>query len=874
MIKLLGVIAIPFLTVAAVQAQYKQKMDLQLQHYLAKEHSSGGEVDLFIHGEAEAVEAAVRMHGGRVKMALPALVNARMPLDRVEALANELAVHHFEFSMAVGEVLNDSMRVKANVNAVHAGMSPLPQGFDGAGTVVGVIDTGLDVYHPDFRDENDVTRVYRYWDQRFSPNPGSPAPYGYGIEWTREELEAGGPNFPSDTLIGHGTPVAGTAVANGLANGRHKGVAPKCDIIVVATNQGTVNWASTVADGVKYIYDQAAALGKPAVVNISMGSYGGSHDGKDAAALFIENLLQAQGGRAMAVAAGNSHGDFPYHVRTEVDQDTSFTWFQTNEFPPAYNIFKFPNVFFEVWADAADFENVRFAIGADRTNPSLNFRGHTAFRTVDDAMGQVLEEPLISQSGNTLGTVQYYAQERGDQVLLQVLIASPDTADCLWRFMTTGSGAFDIWSLTTRTRTANVLGPMLAAAWFPPIPFLDPVSYPAMAHYVEPDFDKQIVDSWACLSDVLTVANYCNEVSYTDYFGVERFVNGTEQDIAPFSSSGPTRDGRMKPDVAATGDVTFTAGPLQLVDWIIANQDGWKVDPGGKHIRDGGTSQASPVVAGAAALYLQQCPNATAAEVVQALRGSARRDGFTASVPNSRWGYGKVDVFRALLNHSALSAASSSFCEGGSVEVGVDPRFEQIEWSNGAAGPTVQVTEGGALSAMMMTATGCPAYSDTLVITEFPAPATPIVNADGSVLTSSVAVGYQWYEGGSPIDDANGQEWTAYWPGTYQVEVFDENGCSSISLPMEIFTVGVDERSGAGLNVWPVPAREELNVALPEGSGGGLIRIIGGDGRLVRTARMAAERAVLNLYDLAPGVYTLQAYGAAHYWSRAFVKVP
>lgn len=872
--KFLGAMALPFLAATVVQAQYKQKMDLQLQHHLAKEHAAGVEVDLYIHGEAQAVENAVRMHGGRVKMALPRLVNARMPIDRVEALANELAVHHFEFSGAGGQLMNDSMRVKARVDRVHAGLSPLPEGFDGTGTVVGIIDTGLDIHHPDFRDENDVTRVYRYWDQRFSPNVASPAPYGYGIEWTREELETGGPNFPSDTLIGHGTPVAGTAVGNALANGRHKGVAPKCDIIFVATNQAAANWAATVTDGVKYIYDQAAALGKPAVVNISMGSYSGSHDGKDASALFIQDMLQSQSGRAMAVAAGNSHGDFPYHLHTDVGADTSFTWFQTNEFGSAYNTFNFPNLFFEVWADAEDFQNVRFAIGADRTAPSLNFRGRTQFHGMGDVLGEVVEEPLVSFSGNTLGTVQYYAQERGDQVLLQVLIASPDTADCLWRFMTTGSGSFDVWSLTTRTKTSNVLGPMLAAAWPQPIPFPEPSVYPAMAHYVQPDFLQHIVDSWACVPEVITVANYCNEVSYTDYFGVERSVNGTEEDIAPFSSSGPTRDGRVKPDVAATGDVTFTAGPLQLVEWIIANQAGWKVDPGGKHIRDGGTSQASPVVAGAAALYLQQCPDATAAEVGKAIRSSARRDAFTGMVPGNRWGYGKVDVFNAVINHSALLMDAPSFCENGSTVVQVEPGFQQVEWNNGDDGPSVEITEAGELYATMMTPTGCPAYSDTVMIIELPAPDAPVVDVEGSVLTSSPAEGYQWYEGGQAIDGAVGQEWTAYWPGTYQVEVFAENGCSTLSPPLEIITVGLHEVDRTGFNLWPVPARDELNIGLPEGSTGVVVRIIAGDGRLVRMERILGDRPVISLQDLAPGAYSLMADGGMHHWSRGFVKVP
>ena len=316
---------------AFAQTPYEQKMNFQLRAYLDKPVTGLEMVDLFIHGEKDAVSAAVQAVGGQVKLTLPRLVSARVPVARVVELAASPAVHHFEFSMERGQLMNDSMRVKNRVDQVQQGLAPLSQGYDGTGVVVGFIDSGLDILHPDFRDANNNSRVYRYWDQVPAANPGSPAPYGYGTEWTTAELEAGGSSIPNDNASGHGTTVMGTAAGNGLANGRHKGVASGADIIAVATNFGLPNWQSTVADGVAYILAQAEALGKPAVINASLGSYGGSHDGKDAAALFIEDLIDQQGGRAMVAAAGNSNAEFPYHMRTEVDADTSFTWFTTNQ---------------------------------------------------------------------------------------------------------------------------------------------------------------------------------------------------------------------------------------------------------------------------------------------------------------------------------------------------------------------------------------------------------------------------------------------------------------------------------------------------------------------------------------------------------------
>lgn len=854
--------------------QYAEKMDLTLRHYLAKEEGVDPEISLFIHGDVDGIKDAVRRHGGRVTMATDRLVNARMPSMAVRALAAEPAVHHFEFNIARGELMNDSARVKNHVLEVHTGVAPLPQGYDGTGVVMGIIDTGLDITHPDFKDADGVTRVYRYWDQVPGANPGSPLPYGYGTEYTREDLQAGG-SIPVDPQ-GHGTTVTGTAAGNGLANGRHTGVAPGTEIIMVASRLGAANWAATVADGVKYILDHADALDMPAVVNISMGSYSGSHDGNDAAALLIDDLLHQANGRALTAAAGNSHGSFPYHVHTDVGPDTTFSWFQTNEFPEAYNIFDFPNVFFELWADIEDFENVQFAIGADRATPSLNFRGRTAFHTVDEVIGSSVSEPLISASGNTLGTVQYYAQERGEQVMLQVLIASPDTADCLWRFMSTGSGSFDLWTLTTFTRTSNVIGPMLAEQWPGGLPYPTPAEYPAMAHYVAPDHSQHIVDSWACIPDVLTVANYCNEVSYIDYFGVERGVDGTEQDISPTSSTGPTRDGRIKPDIASTGDVTFTAGPLVAIQWIIDNQVGFKVDPGGMHIRDGGTSQAAPAVAGVAALYLQKCPGAGIAEIANAIRKSARSDAFTGQVPNPRWGEGKIDAFGALLNRTRLQAATTTICEGESVQVTYTGDNGDLLWSTGAATINpITISTAGPVSATMVTPSGCLAYTDTLHFSVAPLPPTPQVELVGSVLTSSEAVSYQWFEGGAPISGANGQEWTAFWVGSYQVMVSDINGCTAISDPVQVLTVGLDEVDGEEVRIWPSPVREVLNIATPAATASLELRIMGSDGRLVRAQRIAGGGTVqLPVDDLAAGTYTTVLLSDGVRWVQRFVRMP
>jgi subtilisin family serine protease len=844
-----------------VGAQSSAKMDFHLRSFIAQAEDPTRLVDIFIHGDKDAVTEAVKANGGSVKSALPKLVNARVPVGRIAQLALAEAVDRFEFSMERGELLNDSMRVKTRVNWVHEGRAPLGQGYDGTGVVVGFIDSGLDLLHPDLRTADDQSRVYRYWDQVPGPNSASPAPFGYGTEWTQEELNSGGalPVEPP-ALYGHGTTVAGTAVGNGLANGRHKGVAAEADIIIVATNFSAPNWKSTVADGVAYIIQEAEAAGKPAVINASLGTYLGSHDGNDAAALFIEQLIQEQGGRVMVAAAGNSNALDPYHMQTEVTSDTTWTWFRYN---PNSGL-GFGAVFFEVWADAEDFDNVDFAIGADRQSPSFRYRGNTPYRTIDQLIGETVTDTLFSLSGHRLGVVEYYAAERGGQYQLQVLMAMPDTVTYLYRFMTTGVGKFDVWSTGQYGTSSMVnIAPQVGVV-------------PGAEHYVLPDRNKHMVDSWACLSNVITVANYCNEVSYVDYAGNMQTVPGTEEDISPASSAGPTRDERMKPDIAATGDITFTAAPLDAIQAIIDTQNGWKVDPGGMHIRNGGTSMASPVVAGAAALYLQRCPTATAQEIIDAVHRNARMDVFTGEVPNNYWGMGKLDAFNMLLNNAELQTVATEICDGRSVEVSVPEGFSVVEWSDGSTGDLLLVAEAGEISASLVSAAGCPVFSDTLAFAVIPSPEVPVIVMEGSILTSSVGPSYQWYLDGELLVGENGQAIEATISGTYTVEFVGLNGCTAISEGVDVIILGLTEGTMQSLKVWPIPAQDQLFVRIPQDRTGPVtLTIISSDGKVV--LRQGFERGAMitvPLGGLAAGTYTVQAELGQKSWSKRFVKLP
>jgi subtilisin family serine protease len=129
----------------------------------------------------------------------------------------------------------------------------------------------------------------------FSPNAGNtPALYGYGQEFSKASIDAGNASTHVDATA-HGTHVAGIATANGDSLAPFKGAAPKSDIIAVSLdfNQSDDSWLSTIADAVDYIFHKADSLNKPCVINISAGTYIGSHDGLDLQAQAIDNLVKA-----------------------------------------------------------------------------------------------------------------------------------------------------------------------------------------------------------------------------------------------------------------------------------------------------------------------------------------------------------------------------------------------------------------------------------------------------------------------------------------------------------------------------------------------------------------------------------------------------
>ncbi len=634
-----------------LQAQELPKLDLYTKRMLASDDWKWQDINLLVRGDSTTIKGLVELAGGTYKYSVAGINAVNIPVDNLYPFLSDPAVIEVQNIDIPVTLLNDTAAIQSQVVEVNNGVAPLAQPYRGDGVVVGIIDDGIDFNHLDFKKPNGDTRVRFLWDQSVnSANP--PAPFTYGREWTELDINNGICTHTERlAAFGHGTHVTGTAAGNGSAIGNYAGMAPNAELVVVAFNYNRP-FLSTIVDAVQYIFRKADAMGKPCVINASLGTYIGSRDGLDLAAQMIDAMLGERGGRAMVAAAGNA-GQYKYHLGYEVTADTSFTYFQYNT--------SSGDIFFQLWADSADFVDVNFAFGAD--NPSNNFSslGRTQFLnaqvdypSVVANGGSLIRNYSLNNGVNFIGGIQTQLTLTTDGVFLFEVIIEPNDAANIWRFITTGSGRFDVWSSKELMNFSDMLDVIPNANVL-----LD------SARYKYPDTDKTIVSSYTCSDKVIAVGNYVNRSYYIDVYDdtiicyyplgdiFREFANPNNPNPTVFlgSSVGPTRNNRTKPDITAPGTYVISTGNSRFISDAINSgnpQNFQKVAKGGKHTRNSGTSMASPMVTGSVALYLQKNPEANWREIKDAFLTTAFRDTFTTQFVNNTFGYGKLDAFAAL----------------------------------------------------------------------------------------------------------------------------------------------------------------------------------------------------------------------------------
>mgnify|MGYP004595542381 FL=1 len=206
-------------------------------------------------------------------------------------------------------------------------------GLTGKGILVGVVDSGVDYFHPDFRNEDGSSRILRLWDQSVNGNP--PEGYITGTEYTKKEIDKalalgeteGRRLVSSRDFSGHGTDVLGIAAGIGRASdGVNRGVACESDLLVVKMkNAGENSFPRTteLMEGIDYLIRQAVKLGKPIAINISFGNNYGSHQGDSLLETYISNAANV--GRSVICVGSGNNGNDRIHTAGQIRQSQTET---------------------------------------------------------------------------------------------------------------------------------------------------------------------------------------------------------------------------------------------------------------------------------------------------------------------------------------------------------------------------------------------------------------------------------------------------------------------------------------------------------------------------------------------------------------------
>jgi subtilisin family serine protease len=630
----------------------------QLSNLLEKNNAFGqrgntAEMHLVVKGNAKKIANFLRQNQGTVKYQYDDILAIRLPQNALNDFISVEGLVKIELHNTPFDVMDATAIRITSTDSVHAGGGTLQQAYTGNGVVVGVIDSGIDPTHPDFKNDDGTTRILAFWDQNdFS---GSLAPYGYGKEYTAADIDAGLMSSYKDTTYdGHGTAVTGMAAGGGKVRSDVKGMAPEADIVVVGIRPSALDYVDRtpymlkLVDGINYIFKIAEMAGKPAVINMSLGGIEGSHDAQDLPTQLIEKMLDEQNGRALVVSAGNA-GSVRHHVGYEVNNDTAFTWFRTM-LSNTTQCQRDTGAYMSFYGDEDQVKNLRINIAAENRLPCCAAVDETGFRPFKQSVGQKVVDTLKNSSNVVIGVVTTFVEKIGSTYGYFAEIKTRDMG-MFWRFQFTGTGKVDGWAGPTFRRSCNSDFIYIALAGG------SAAQTRKLGRYVEPDFTQNIGNAYACSEKVITVGAYSVRSEMRDVDSTLQTFTVSEKDRATFSSIGPTRTGIIKPDVTGPGSRVITAQTTEeLSSMAISNRSNLYL--GGKHSVTDGTSFSSPAVAGIVALYLEKNPEAGYAEIKRAIWATADQDAQTGlKMPNNENGYGRINAYQMLLYQDPVGIA-------------------------------------------------------------------------------------------------------------------------------------------------------------------------------------------------------------------------
>lgn len=589
---------------------------------------------IFTKNGIDYVQAFVRMapgysaddlaaYGVKTKYGRGNTLHVQIPVSQFLALSESGRCSLIDVGTK-GRPTLDSARIVMGINDVYNGTN-LPHGYDGTGVIVGVIDMGFEYGHPAFFDSTGTTlRIKRVWQQGDS-NGTAPTTFGYGSEYTSQAAILNvARSTASET---HGTHVAGIAAGcggNTAAMRKYRGMVPNADIVLVSSTLTT----AAIYDAIEYIQEYALSVGKPCVINMSIGNHSGPHDGTSNFDIACDSLLSDYPSKLILVGAAGNEGEDKLHLdKTFTASDTLlYSILDFNGSSAGYTIV-------DIWGDDTSTRFMAGLVIVDTTTGRFNDRSNYYYSWVNSYANfnltdsdnetiycRVYQDGTNTNNGknNIAFIVNANNQSHNRQKVMLVVKATAGNKINAW----TSDGTFINcnYNQVTAGNTNMTVGEIGGTG-----------------------------------HSIISVGSYSTRKTWTSTSGRQaNWTYITKGDISYFSSLGPTADNRVKPDITAPGE------------WIIAPVNRFY----SSYIRSNyvvasasfrsnteyyaamqGTSMATPMVTGIMALWLQQDTALSFDSALVKLRRSAITDRYTGTIPaagSNLWGKGKINPLGGL----------------------------------------------------------------------------------------------------------------------------------------------------------------------------------------------------------------------------------
>lgn len=614
----------------------------------------------------------IAAQGFDIKTQIGDQVIASATISDIEALAKTDLVKAMTFGQKNDKYL-DKARAAVGLDVIHAGGDGLPHAFTGKGVVTGIYDTGCDPNHIAFQGNDPAnSRVKRVWN--FLSDDGS------YVAYETPEAIKGFDTDNSDDF--HGTHTLGCMA--GSFNGRPSKVATydpnKGFAYVTATQRNPFYGGATESDiviGAGNLYDPnilmavekcieyAESVNKPVVVNLSIGTNIGPHDGKDQTSRALEEL----GKRGIiCIASGNEGGDATTIAKWLTAEDNTVGSFF---YSPGGNTMGT----LDIWT-------------------SDNQPAKVTLMIYDLANGKaVWEYPVEGETESTYITSSYFDYSEYlhfpefDEAFARsnlTLRAGVQPANDRYRFLCN----YTLTNNTYLNGDGNFLfGFKIEGKAGQRIEVVNNSDYTLLSSFDQPGYTDGSADlsisSMGCNERLLTVGAWNTRAIWGMLSGNLNYYTSPTGDtgagynpdtdsvlpvghIASYSSYGTTHDGRNYPLVCAPGSGIVSAINTAYFNNNKGNYRGNTNYTVAEYTKDGktnvwdvsqGTSMATPVVAGAIATWLEANPDLTTEDVVRIIKNTADTDQYTNEYAD-RWGAGKFNALKGLKEAIATSSIS------------------------------------------------------------------------------------------------------------------------------------------------------------------------------------------------------------------------